>query len=73
MGACHRLADVKLRGLEEETASMGKSEAEAARTAWVTCEEIINGMTRVLATNIFQRDDNGKWWMVHHQGSMIVG
>jgi ketosteroid isomerase-like protein len=47
--------------------------------AWVVCTENITSKTydgashaRVEATNIFERHE-GRWWLVHHHGSPVVG
>jgi hypothetical protein len=72
-GVACRLTDVRVKGLERTSSEAGGEGESRSRTAWVTCEEVINDNTRVLATNIFQCDDAGKWWMVHHQGSMVIG
>ncbi|PYN60857.1 MAG: DUF4440 domain-containing protein [Candidatus Rokuibacteriota bacterium] len=48
--------------------------------AWVTCTENILSevrervtVTSVLATNIFERGDDGGWRLIHHHASHVVG
>lgn len=40
-------------------------------TAWVTGEEVLDGNAqhRLLATNVFERAEDGRWLMVHHHAS----
>jgi ketosteroid isomerase-like protein len=43
--------------------------------AWVVCTERIRGQEgdgAVLATNVFRRERDGRWKLVHHHGSAFV-
>ena len=44
--------------------------------AWVTCDENLvapGGTGTVAATNVFVRDDAGRWLLVNHHGSPVAG
>lgn len=43
-------------------------------TGFVTCIEVVDAgdsTGRIMATNVFEKQDDGKWKIVHHHGSPL--
>jgi len=57
--------DISMSNVQIKLMNGGKS-------AFVTCIEVVRGDPGTLATNIFEKGNDGRWRMVHHQAAPLV-